>query len=574
MEIDFYNEIRAALDESRFPQELLDKYELLECLSSGDDHETLLVKSRTGDALCVAKCYHAGHPLFSEAEPEAIRGLSHPALPRFICEYNTDKMRCILRQYVEGKPLDKLPVPAAKDVARSICAQLCGVLSYLHNQTPPIIHRDIKPQNVIISDDGKISLIDFGISRVFNKSARGDTVAFGTQAFAPPEQYGFSQTDCRSDIYSLGVLLCWLLTGNVSLETLGNSHLDHIAAKCAAFDPCNRYKNAGDVMRAIQRSQPAQIKRRRHIGSFIAAALIFVLAILALNGQNIQTAKGIPADITFSEPLVEQAVRTVLKKDAGEPLYEHELLSVTEIYIVADRALSSADEFYSAVSDWYSGGRPGRGSVQTLSDTEHLPNLKTICIAAEKISDASPLSRLKALEKVELKHNNISDITPLGALENLVSVGLNDNPVKDISPLKTCPRLRYLDLCSVNCYDPKVIAELGDFMFLDIANKTRSYQYLAGKSVMELKLGWTNIRDLDFLAEIKDLEVLEINNTAVTDLTELAAHPAIRELRLSGLGVDSLSILLELPELEKVTLSQDMKHLIEGLKIKFNIQYE
>jgi serine/threonine protein kinase len=122
----------------------------------------------------------------------------------------------VVRQYVRGVPLNRLRERLTRDQAVAVAIQLCGVLRYLHEQTPPVIHRDIKPQNIILSDDGLATLIDFGISRYYDKNARSDTVCFGTQEFAPPEQYGFSQTDCRADIFSLGVLLGWMLTGQTS----------------------------------------------------------------------------------------------------------------------------------------------------------------------------------------------------------------------------------------------------------------------------------------------------------------------------------------------------------------------
>lgn len=574
MEIDFYNEIRSALDESRFPKELLDGYELLECLSYGENHETLLVRSKADGTLCVAKCYLAGHPMFPETEPVAIQQLSHPALPRFVCEYTSESMRCLLRHYVEGQTLDKIPVPVDESVARSICSQLCNVLSYIHTQTPPIIHRDIKPQNVIICDGGKISLIDFGISRVFNEDATGDTIVLGTQAFAPPEQYGFSQTDCRSDIYSLGMLLRWLITGNVSHEAHGNSPLERIASKCTAFDPEKRYKSADDVLRAIRHHQPEQSKKRKFYGALLVL-LILALASINIINSKIWSTHRQQVDVHFSEPLIEHAVRTTLGKSADEPFYEDELSTVTAIYIMADRVFTSPDEFYSSISEWYAGGKIRRGDIRTLADVEQLPNLVTLCIVAQELDDISALSTLAVLEKVEFKHNYIEDITPLGELERLVAVGLNDNPVADLSPLLSCPRLRYLDLCSTNDYAPNVIAEMGDFKFLDIANTTQSYRYLAGKTIQELKLGYTKIHTLEFLAEVNGLESLDINNTAVTDLTELTAHQTLKHLRLSGLRVDNLSILLELPNLETVTLSRDMESLAEAFDhTSFIIIYE
>ena len=113
-----------------------------------------------------------------------------------------------------------------EDVARDLAIALAKAMKALHTSDPVIIHRDIKPKNIIVRDDGSVALIDLGISRVYKKEANSDTIFRGTEGFAPPEQYGFMQTDIRSDIYSFGVVLSWLLTGKEQPMKLPLTKLD------------------------------------------------------------------------------------------------------------------------------------------------------------------------------------------------------------------------------------------------------------------------------------------------------------------------------------------------------------
>jgi serine/threonine protein kinase len=145
---------------------------------------------------------------------------------------------------VHGASLDRLPFTPDEASILDISLQLCNILTYLHNLEPPVIHRDIKPNNIILGDDGNIHLIDFGISRKYSESALKDTEKIGTEGFMPPEQYGYRQTDCRADIYSMGILLCWLLTGQRNPDELAapiTGDIITIIQKCTAFAPDNRY---------------------------------------------------------------------------------------------------------------------------------------------------------------------------------------------------------------------------------------------------------------------------------------------------------------------------------------------
>ena len=89
--------------------------------------------------------------------------------------------------------------------------QLCEALDYLHSRQPPIIFRDMKPSNVMVTNTGLVKLIDFGIARTYKVGKKRDTVAMGSENYAAPEQWGKGQTDARSDVYALGATMYHLL---------------------------------------------------------------------------------------------------------------------------------------------------------------------------------------------------------------------------------------------------------------------------------------------------------------------------------------------------------------------------
>jgi serine/threonine-protein kinase len=131
--------------------------------------------------------------------------------------FEQDGKAYLVMEYVPGETLlsflvrEGLPQPQARVFEWT--RQLCDALDYLHTQTPPIIFRDLKPANIMLTPSGQVKLIDFGIARLFKPGQAKDTQAFGTIGYSAPEQYGKGQTDARSDVYSLGVLLHQLLTG-------------------------------------------------------------------------------------------------------------------------------------------------------------------------------------------------------------------------------------------------------------------------------------------------------------------------------------------------------------------------
>jgi serine/threonine protein kinase len=138
---------------------------------------------------------------------------SHPALPRVVEHFTEGGNCCVVEEYIRGVSMEShvaLKLPDQIDVVDWGIA-LCDVLDYLHKEG--IIFRDLKPANIILKKNGRVKLIDFDIARFYKKGKKADTTSLGTPGYAAPETYGDSQSDVRSDIYSLGATLHHLITG-------------------------------------------------------------------------------------------------------------------------------------------------------------------------------------------------------------------------------------------------------------------------------------------------------------------------------------------------------------------------
>jgi len=160
--------------------------------------------------------------------------------------FTSDSNAIIIEEYIEGTCLEELldnNIIFSFHDARKIISQICDGLKCLHKLN--IIHRDISPSNIILKDDGTIKIIDFGISRIKKENKSSDTSILGTSGFAAPEQFGFRQTDERADIFSVGVLMNFMLTGKFPGTKIYNKTegVRRIILKCIEIDPLNRFKN-------------------------------------------------------------------------------------------------------------------------------------------------------------------------------------------------------------------------------------------------------------------------------------------------------------------------------------------
>jgi len=206
-------------------------------------------------------------------EADLLVQLKHPNLPDVSDFFEESGKAYLVMEFIEGKTLEKVQDdaggPLDEKLVMSWALQLCNVLSYLHTQPQPIVFRDLKPSNVMVTKNGQVKLIDFGIARIFKSTAARDTTTLGSRGYAPLEQYGRGQSDARSDIYALGATLYDLLTKNVpadaptrrinplafekprQLNPRISKDTEYIVLKAMAEEPKDRYQSAADMFQAI-----------------------------------------------------------------------------------------------------------------------------------------------------------------------------------------------------------------------------------------------------------------------------------------------------------------------------------
>lgn len=233
-------------------------------------------------------------------EANLMKRLDHPALPRIVDIIDNGQTIYVVMDYIEGESLDKVLEEYGaqpEDTVFKWAIQICDTLNYLHSQKPPIIYRDMKPANVMLKSDGNIKIIDFGIAREYKGTSLSDTTVLGTRGYASPEHYGTSETDARSDIYTLGMTMHHLVTG-IDPRTPGyvyvpvrqwnpelSESIEEIINKCTQIDPANRYQNCNELMYDLQ--NPDQVgkgirkKKKKRLAFFTAcASLAVVFAVL------------------------------------------------------------------------------------------------------------------------------------------------------------------------------------------------------------------------------------------------------------------------------------------------------
>ena len=175
---------------------------------------------------------------------------SCPNLPVTLEVASRGEEHLVLEEYIRGDTLDFLLKDSrfTPNETKKIITQVCKALWVLHSVGA--VHRDVKPENIILRGSQAV-LIDFDAARLYKPQEEADTQILGTTGFAAPEQYGLSQTDQRTDIYAVGVLMNVMLTGKHPSKQLASGRLGRVVERCTQVAPKKRYPNVQKLMEAL-----------------------------------------------------------------------------------------------------------------------------------------------------------------------------------------------------------------------------------------------------------------------------------------------------------------------------------
>lgn len=219
-------------------KKLFEIYSLVAALSQNNDCRVLRLRNKT-----------TGKDIVVHSLPKAVAAYQElvkidcPNLPTIYDTIMVDDGQIVLEEYIDGVTVaqvmqaGKYRYIGAKKVLRAVCA----ALDVIHQRN--IVHKDIKPENIMIDKGGRVVLIDFNVSRKIT-TPKKDTVVMGTAGYVSPEQLSLSQSSPRTDIYAVGILLNVMITGKHPSETLARGKAGRIVKKCTSVNPADRYETA------------------------------------------------------------------------------------------------------------------------------------------------------------------------------------------------------------------------------------------------------------------------------------------------------------------------------------------
>ena len=518
------------------PEDMQEHWTVYECLKESEDSSTFLVKETATGILCVLKWGRNRQTEFLRNEMEIMKKMADRKLsgiPKAYRIFEENGEVYLVREYIEGMSLAQMVLQKGGISEAEICRisrKICQTAEQFQNPNEPMIHRDIKPENIVVTPGGEVVFIDFGTMRSYKKDGSRDTFVVGTRGTAAPEQYGYTQTDQRTDVYAIGRTMLYMVSESYEMNQLSecavSRRMKKIIEKACSFEPDKRYGDAAQLRRAVEKCQANNRKKvyKKAGAVFGLIAAGYILAIFSPDGtvienKRIETAEQsaaeeqIQAEITFREELIEEAVRKELGLSKTDKITASMLENVRKLRIVGKEILDDEDTFWGEgrhVDGKDSSFGSVRGNITDLSDLAQMVNLEELALCNQKIEDISGLKELP-LKKLYLSKNMITDFSVLLNLIDLDTLCIMENPAENLSVIGECTGILRLNIQGMNLKDIDFLKNLS-LDYLDMSN-------------VEVE---NNI--FEPLAEMKKLDTLcmcDVNEAAAETLSQMSTLKAL-----------------------------------------------
>ncbi len=518
------------------PEDMQEHWTVYECLKESEDSSTFLVKETATGILCVLKWGRNRQAEFLRNEMEIMEKMADRKLsgiPKTYRIFEENGEVYLVREYIEGMSLAQMVLQKGGISEAEICRisrKICQTAEQFQNPDEPMIHRDIKPENIVVTPGGEVVFIDFGTMRSYKKDGSRDTFVVGTRGTAAPEQYGYTQTDQRTDVYAIGQTMLYMVSESYEMNQLSecavSRRMKKIIEKACSFEPDKRYGDAAQLRRAVEKCQANNRKKvyKKAGAVFGLIAAGYILAIFSPDGtvienKRIETAEQsaaeeqIQAEIIFREELIEEAVRKELGLSKTDKITASMLEDVRKLRIVGKEILDDEDTFWGEghhVDGKDSSFGSVRGNITDLSDLAQMVNLEELALCNQKIEDISGLKELP-LKKLYLSKNMITDFSVLLNLIDLDTLCIMENPAENLSVIGECTGILRLNIQGMNLTDIDFLKNLS-LDYLDMSN-------------VEVE---NNI--FEPLAEMKKLDTLcmcDVNEAAAETLSQMSTLKAL-----------------------------------------------
>lgn len=518
------------------PEDMQEHWTVYECLKESEDSSTFLVKETATGILCVLKWGRNRQTEFLRNEMEIMKKMADRKLsgiPKAYRIFEENGEVYLVREYIEGMSLAQMVLQKGGISEAEICRisrKICQTAEQFQNPDEPMIHRDIKPENIVVTPGGEVVFIDFGTMRSYKKDGSRDTFVVGTRGTAAPEQYGYTQTDQRTDVYAIGQTMLYMVSESYEMNQLSecavSRRMKKIIEKACSFEPDKRYGDAAQLRRAVEKCQANNRKKvyKKAGAVFGLIAAGYILAIFSPDGtvienKRIETAEQsaaeeqIQAEIIFREELIEEAVRKELGLSKTDKITASMLENVRKLRIVGKEILDDEDTFWGEghhVDGKDSSFGSVRGNITDLSDLAQMVNLEELALCNQKIEDISGLKELP-LKKLYLSKNMITDFSVLLNLIDLDTLCIMENPAENLSVIGECTGILRLNIQGMNLTDIDFLKNLS-LDYLDMSN-------------VEVE---NNI--FEPLTEMKKLDTLcmcDVNEAAAETLSQMSTLKAL-----------------------------------------------